>query len=128
MKYIKNKSDLLNYAKDETQRQEINYLLTKRSNLELLISILSLICILFSNIDVIDQYFKLDYIINIILIILNFYLLILTINDDIDLTEYSKLNMNQVTFVTSKKKSAFRFIIFIVLSLFFIVLQIKILI
>lgn len=127
MKYITKKLDLLNYAKDEIQRREIDHLLTKRSNLELIISILSLICILFSNIDVIDQNFKLDYIINVMLIILNFYLLILTINDDIDLTEYSKLNMNQVTFVTSKKKSAFRFIIFIILSLFFILLQIKML-
>lgn len=127
MKYIKKRSDLLNHAKDEKQKEELQQLMSKRLKLELIIGIITLIFVLLNfTIDTNNQ-FTLFYVTTIIIIILNFYLLILDISDDIDLTEYSKLYMTNVIFIASKTRSILRFISFMIFILIFIALQLKIL-
>lgn len=127
MKYIKKRSDLLNYAKDEKQKEELQQLMSKRLKLELILGIITLIFILLNFTIDSNSQFTLFYITTIIIIILNFYLLILDISDDIDLTDYSKLYMTNVIFITSKTRSILRFISFIIFILIFIALQLKIL-
>lgn len=127
MKYIKKRSDLLNYAKDEKQKEELQQLMSKRLKLELILGIITLIFILLNFTIDSNSQFTLFYITTIIIIILNFYLLILDISDDIDLTEYSKLYMTNVIFITSKTRSILRFISFMIFILIFIALQLKIL-
>lgn len=127
MKYIKKRSDLLNHAKDETQKEELQQLMSKRLKLELILGIITLIFILLNFTIDSNSQFTLFYVTTIIIIILNFYLLILDISDDIDLTEYSKLYMTNVIFITSKTRSILRFISFMIFILIFIALQLKIL-
>lgn len=127
MKYIKKRSDLLNHAKNETQKEELQQLMSKRLKLELILGIITLIFILLNFTIDSNSQFTLFYVTTIIIIILNFYLLILDISDDIDLTEYSKLYMTNVIFITSKTRSILRFISFMIFILIFIALQLKIL-
>ncbi len=101
--------------------------MSKRLKLELILGIITLIFILLNFTIDSNSQFTLFYITTIIIIILNFYLLILDISDDIDLTEYSKLYMTNVIFITSKTRSILRFISFMIFILIFIALQLKIL-
>lgn len=123
IKYITDEKNLLNYAENLQQQKDLKKIMRKRLNLKYLISIILFILIILTFIN--NHHFMMSYMLTSLIIILNFLLIILDMNDDIDLTEYSKLKMLNVIFVTSKGKWIFRIFMTIIFVALFIFLQIE---
>lgn len=123
IKYITDEKNLLNYAENLQQQKDLKKIMRKRLNLKYLISIILFILIILTFIN--NQHFMMSYMLTSLIIILNFLLIILDMNDDIDLTEYSKLKMLNVIFVTSKGKWIFRIFMTTIFIALFIFLQIE---
>lgn len=123
IKYITDEKNLLNYAENLQQQKDLKKIMRKRLNLKYLISIILFILIILTFIN--NQHFMMSYMLTSLIIILNFLLIILDMNDDIDLTEYSKLKMLNVIFVTSKGKWIFRIFMTTIFITLFIFLQIE---
>lgn len=123
IKYITDEKNLLNYAENLQQQKDLKKIMRKRLNLKYLISIILFILIILTFIN--NHHFMMSYMLTSLIIILNFLLIILDMNDDIDLTEYSKLKMLNVIFVTSKGKWIFRIFMTTIFIALFIFLQIE---
>lgn len=121
MKYTSDVNELLKYTANESQKDEIIQLSKKGMLLDATLSVIMLIALL-SNLLIHNPIFNYSILVFFSIFIINSQLI--SMNRDIRLTEYSKLNLNNIIFVTSKSSYIGRFINFLIGIIIFVAIQI----